>query len=154
MRRLCKEQGPGDVRIAAYVAQQKYYDWSLDYDHYAYLWIPGYGEKYKPTMPCDIWQYTSTGKLPGIAGKNLQGYLGIFLAELLEMAHDQRVAQGIRHTQTQHTGRFPVTGGIQKHLLRQLADILGIPQGIPSRIRQRNRMTDPVKERNPQFLSR
>lgn len=68
LRRLCKEQGPGDVRIAAYVAQQKYYDWSLDYDHYAYLWIPGYGEKYKPTMPCDIWQYTSTGKLPGIKG--------------------------------------------------------------------------------------
>ena len=68
LRRLCKEHGPGDVRIAAYVAQQKYYDWSLDYDHYAYLWIPGYGEKYKPKMPCDIWQYTSTGKLPGIAG--------------------------------------------------------------------------------------
>ena len=68
LRRLCKEHGPGEIKVSAYVAQEKYYDWSLDYDHYAYLWIPGYGEKYRPKMPCDIWQYTSTGKLPGIAG--------------------------------------------------------------------------------------
>ena len=68
LRRLCKEQGPGEIKISAYVAQEKYYDWSLDYDHYAYLWIPGYGEKNRPPMPCDIWQYTSTGKLPGIKG--------------------------------------------------------------------------------------
>jgi hypothetical protein len=66
LRRLARENGPGDIRVAAYVAQQKYDDWALDYDHYAYLWIPGYGEKFKPQMPCDMWQYTPHGKLPGI----------------------------------------------------------------------------------------
>lgn len=58
-----------DIRVAMYVAQQKYYAYALDYDHYAYVWIPGYGEKYKPPMPCDIWQYTSDGSLPGINGR-------------------------------------------------------------------------------------
>ena len=68
LRRLARENGPGEIRVAAYVAQQKYYDWALDYDHYAYIWIPGYGEKYKPKMPCDMWQYSSHGTLPGING--------------------------------------------------------------------------------------
>ena len=54
LRRLCREEGPGEIRVAAYVAQQKYKDWALDYDHYEYLWIPGYGEQYKPPMPCDL----------------------------------------------------------------------------------------------------
>lgn len=58
-----------DIRVALYVAQEKYYAYALDYDHYAYVWIPGYGEKYKPKMPCDVWQYTSSGSLPGISGR-------------------------------------------------------------------------------------
>ncbi len=69
LRRLCRENGPGEIRVAAYVAQEMYYKWALDYDEYAYLWIPGYGERYRPPMPCDVWQYTSDGRLPGIAGR-------------------------------------------------------------------------------------
>jgi len=68
LRRLAKEQGPGDIRVALYVAQEKYNDWAFDYSHFAYVWIPGYGDKYKPPMPCDMWQYTSKGTLPGING--------------------------------------------------------------------------------------
>ena len=68
LRRLAREQGPGEIRVAVYVAQEKYGHWAFDYDHFAYVWIPGYGEKYKPTMSCDIWQYASKGKLPGIDG--------------------------------------------------------------------------------------
>ena len=68
LRRLAREQGPGEIRVAIYVAQEKYKSWAFDYDHFAYVWIPGYGEKYKPTMPCDVWQYTSKGPLPGISG--------------------------------------------------------------------------------------
>lgn len=68
LRRLAMEHGPGEIRVAGYVAQEKYSDWAIDYDHFAYLWIPGYGEKWKPKMPCDLWQYTSTGSLPGISG--------------------------------------------------------------------------------------
>ena len=68
LRRLAKEQGPGDIRVALYVAQEKYKDWAFDYSHFAYVWIPGYRDKYKPPMPCDMWQYTSKGTLPGISG--------------------------------------------------------------------------------------
>ena len=68
LRRLARANGPGEIRVAMYVAQEKYYAYALDYDLYAYVWIPGYGEKYKPKMPCDIWQYTDKGRLPGISG--------------------------------------------------------------------------------------
>lgn len=67
LRRLAREQGPGEIRVAIYVAQEKYHDWAFDYSHFAYVWIPGYGDKNKPPMPCDMWQYTSKGKLPGIS---------------------------------------------------------------------------------------
>ena len=66
LRRLAREQGPGEIRVAIYVAQEKYHDWAFDYSHFAYVWIPGYGENNKPPMPCDMWQYTSKGTLPGI----------------------------------------------------------------------------------------
>ena len=68
LRRLAREQGPGEIRVAIYVGQEMYKRWAFDYSHFAYVWIPGYGEKYKPPMPCDMWQYTDKGKLPGING--------------------------------------------------------------------------------------
>ena len=68
LRRLARANGPGEIRVAVYVAQEKYYAYALDYDRYAYVWIPDYGEKYKPKMPCDIWQYTDKGRLPGVSG--------------------------------------------------------------------------------------
>jgi GH25 family lysozyme M1 (1,4-beta-N-acetylmuramidase) len=68
LRRLAREHGPGEIQVAIYVGQEMYKRWAFDYDHFAYLWIPGYGEKNKPPMPCDMWQYTSKGRLPGING--------------------------------------------------------------------------------------
>lgn len=67
LRRLARESGPGEIRVAVYIGQNVYYAYALDYKHYDYVWIPGYGEKYRPKMPCDVWQYTSKGRLPGIA---------------------------------------------------------------------------------------
>jgi GH25 family lysozyme M1 (1,4-beta-N-acetylmuramidase) len=68
LRRLARQDGPGEIRVAVYIGQNVYYDYALDYEHYAYVWIPGYGEKYRPKMPCDVWQYTDKGRLPGISG--------------------------------------------------------------------------------------
>lgn len=68
LRRLARENGPGEIRVALYIAQNKYYDYALDYPKYEYIWIPGYGDKWKPKMPCDVWQYTDKGHLPGIKG--------------------------------------------------------------------------------------
>lgn len=57
----------GDIRVAIYIANEKYDVWKFDYSHFAYVWIPVYKTN-PPKHPCDLWQYTSTGKLPGIAG--------------------------------------------------------------------------------------
>lgn len=67
LRRLARERGPGEIRVAVYIGHNRYYEYALDYDRYAYVWIPGYGEKWRPKMPCDVWQYTDKGNLPGIA---------------------------------------------------------------------------------------
>ena len=71
LRRL---RGP-DIRVAVYIAHELYKSWALDYGRYAYVWIPRYGKNTgtiegstKPNYPCDLWQYTSKGRLPGIDG--------------------------------------------------------------------------------------
>jgi GH25 family lysozyme M1 (1,4-beta-N-acetylmuramidase) len=55
-----------DIRVALYIGQNVYKEYNLDYSRYAYIWIPGYGEQFKPPYPHDMWQYTSKGKAPGI----------------------------------------------------------------------------------------
>lgn len=75
LRRLAREQGPGEIRVALYIGHNVYRSYALDYDHYAYIWIPRYGDNdgtqagsIAPAFPCDLWQFTSKGKLPGISG--------------------------------------------------------------------------------------
>ena len=67
LRRLARENGPGEIRVAVYIGHNVYDDYALDYSRYAYVWIPRYGSK-PPDHPCDLWQYTSTGKVGGISG--------------------------------------------------------------------------------------
>lgn len=71
LRRLAGD----DIRVAIYIAHGCYREYALDYAHYDYVWIPRYGKNdgtiegsIKPDFPCDIWQYTSHGRLPGING--------------------------------------------------------------------------------------
>jgi peptidoglycan hydrolase-like protein with peptidoglycan-binding domain len=59
--------------VAVYIGHHLYKSWALDYGRYAYVWIPRYGSnngkpQTPPDYPCDIWQYTSKGNLPGISG--------------------------------------------------------------------------------------
>ena len=61
------------IRVAVYIGHHLYKSWALDYGRYAYVWIPRYGSnngqpQTPPDYPCDIWQYTSKGTLPGISG--------------------------------------------------------------------------------------
>ena len=72
--------------------------------------------------------------------------------ECMEMSRNQRFTERIRHSQPQHTRRFPVACGVQQHFPGKVADMLGITQGIPACIRQRNRMADAVEKRNTQFF--
>lgn len=60
-----------DIRVAMYIGHHLYKSWNLDYKRYAYVWIPRYGTnsgqpEIKPNYPCDLWQYTSNGKVTGI----------------------------------------------------------------------------------------
>ena len=64
-----------DIRVAIYIAHHLCSSWKLDYEKYAYVWIPRYGNNtgkiegaIKPSYPCDLWQYTSKGNIDGING--------------------------------------------------------------------------------------
>lgn len=57
-----------NIKVALYIGQNVYKEYNLDYSRYAYVWIPGYGEKFRPSYPHDMWQYTDKGKAPGISG--------------------------------------------------------------------------------------
>ena len=62
-----------DIRIGCYIGHHLYTTWNLDYSSFAYVWIPRYGTnsgspQTRPSYPCDLWQYTSVGRLAGVKG--------------------------------------------------------------------------------------
>lgn len=70
-----REQGV--ERIGCYVAHNRYEDYGYDSlrSLFNFTWIPRYGNNdgtiagsIKPKYICDLWQYTSTGKIAGITG--------------------------------------------------------------------------------------
>jgi len=63
------------IKVAVYVGHEWYKPYDLDYEHYAYVWIPRYKKKddgkptgNKPSHPCHLWQYSSKGSINGIKG--------------------------------------------------------------------------------------
>lgn len=72
-------------KIGLYVANHLYDQLKLDISDFDFVWIPRYGPN-APTHKCDIWQYTETGKVDGVAGtvdlnkligkKKLKWYVG------------------------------------------------------------------------------
>jgi GH25 family lysozyme M1 (1,4-beta-N-acetylmuramidase) len=78
IKTLAKELRNQDVKkIGCYVAHNHYndYNYSSVKDLYDFTWIPRYGKNngtveggVKPAFDCDLWQYTSTGKIAGING--------------------------------------------------------------------------------------
>ena len=64
-------------KIGCYVAHHRYgqYKYSTLQEKFDFTWIPCYGSNNgtiegsrKPSYFCDLWQYTSTGKIAGISG--------------------------------------------------------------------------------------
>lgn len=86
----------GVERVGCYVAHNHYKDYGYDAIRslFNFTWIPRYGKNdgtisgsTKPNWTCDLWQYTSTGSIPGIngnvdmnvitgQGKTLEWFLG------------------------------------------------------------------------------
>ena len=68
----------GAKKIGCYVAGNelyKKYEFESIRSLFDFIWIPRYGSNNgtiagskKPNYPCDLWQYTSTGKIAGITG--------------------------------------------------------------------------------------
>ena len=67
----------GAKKIGCYVAHNRYnsYNYESVRDLFDFTWIPRYGSNdgtiagaTKPAYECDLWQYTSTGKVSGISG--------------------------------------------------------------------------------------
>lgn len=68
----------GVKKIGCYVAHNHYTDYKYDTvkNLFDFTWIPRYGSNdgtiegsTKPNYPCDLWQYTSNGKINGINGR-------------------------------------------------------------------------------------
>ena len=68
----------GATKVGAYVGHHRYtqYGMSSIKSKLDFVWIPRYGSNdgtlagsTKPDYPCDVWQYTSNGKVPGISGR-------------------------------------------------------------------------------------
>lgn len=64
-----------EKKVGAYISNQIYQAWGLDtiINIFDFVWIPRYGvnngaPSTKPDFPCDLWQYTSEGHVPGYAG--------------------------------------------------------------------------------------
>jgi len=64
----------GAKRTAIYVGHHLFSKFNLATGEVDYLWIPRYGKnsgtpETRPSYPCDLWQYTSNGKLAGVSGR-------------------------------------------------------------------------------------
>ena len=65
----------GAKKIGLYIGQKRYPYIQDSLEKFDFIWIPRYGkntgyidENYKPKYACDIWQYTSNGRIPGVEG--------------------------------------------------------------------------------------
>lgn len=61
-------------RIGIYCAHHLYRRYKFDRSKFGFVWIPRYGTNdgkmhQKPDYPCDLWQYTSMGKIAGCPGR-------------------------------------------------------------------------------------
>ena len=66
--------GLGYKRVGLYIAHHTYDSYNIDTSEADFVWIPRYGSnsgdpERKPDYPCDLWQYTSNGKLAGVKGR-------------------------------------------------------------------------------------
>lgn len=65
----------GAKKVGVYIANHLYVSFNLNLAEADAVWIPSYGRNdgfisgsKKPGFPCDIWQFTSTGRLDGYNG--------------------------------------------------------------------------------------
>ncbi|MBE7098179.1 MULTISPECIES: GH25 family lysozyme [Bacillus cereus group] len=65
----------GAKKVGLYVGHHMYIPFGMANVKSDFVWIPRYGGN-KPAYPCDIWQYTETGNVPGIGKCDLNSLIG------------------------------------------------------------------------------
>ncbi|WHY27621.1 GH25 family lysozyme [Bacillus wiedmannii] len=65
----------GAKKVGLYVGHHMYAPFGMSNVNCDFVWIPRYGGN-KPAYPCDIWQYTETGNVPGIGKCDLNSLIG------------------------------------------------------------------------------
>ncbi|MEB9684550.1 N-acetylmuramoyl-L-alanine amidase [Bacillus thuringiensis serovar pingluonsis] len=65
----------GAKKVGLYVGHHMYAPFGMANVKSDFVWIPRYGGN-KPAYPCDIWQYTETGNVPGIGKCDLNSLVG------------------------------------------------------------------------------
>lgn len=65
----------GAQKVGLYVGHHMYAPFGMANVKSDFVWIPRYGGN-KPAYPCDIWQYTETGNVPGIGKCDLNQLIG------------------------------------------------------------------------------
>ncbi|MDA1545872.1 GH25 family lysozyme [Bacillus cereus group sp. TH253LC] len=65
----------GAKKVGLYVGHHMYAPFGMENVKSDFVWIPRYGGN-KPAYPCDIWQYTETGNVPGIGKCDLNSLIG------------------------------------------------------------------------------
>ncbi|WP_437124523.1 glycoside hydrolase family 25 protein [Bacillus paranthracis] len=65
----------GAKKVGLYVGHHTYKEFQADKVNADFVWIPRYGGN-RPAYPCDIWQYTETGNVPGIGKCDLNELIG------------------------------------------------------------------------------
>ncbi|WP_436866613.1 GH25 family lysozyme [Bacillus fungorum] len=65
----------GAQKVGLYVGHHMYAPFGMANVNCDFVWIPRYGGN-KPAYPCDIWQYTETGNVPGIGKCDLNSLIG------------------------------------------------------------------------------
>ena len=63
----------GAEKIGLYTGDWAYSNYGFTSDIADWIWIARYGKnsgepEKEPTLPCDLWQYTSRGAIPGVNG--------------------------------------------------------------------------------------
>ncbi|PGB22024.1 N-acetylmuramoyl-L-alanine amidase [Bacillus toyonensis] len=65
----------GAKKVGLYVGHHTYTAFGAKNIKCDFVWIPRYGAN-KPSYPCDIWQYTETGNVPGIGKCDINSLIG------------------------------------------------------------------------------
>ncbi|MEK5115437.1 GH25 family lysozyme [Bacillus sp. FSL R5-0677] len=95
----------GAKKVGLYVGHHMYEPFGMANVKSDFVWIPRYGGK-KPAYPCDIWQYTETGNVPGIGKCDLNELIGSKSLSWFTGAAQEQVQTEVPKQNIIQTGAF------------------------------------------------